>query len=459
VGNYYIVRLNDDMISQAEKARLLKVINAHGPGGSYGTMDDKPELHKRNGKYYLSWSSYYAVSDNIYGPYLYRGYVVDEEHTAQNFRIERKEDRFGERAWEKIRIDRHGNFFQFNGQWYYVCNDSTQGEADGNRCSVMGYVHYRDNGDIAPVRIDPVGVGQYDAFNHRTEAEDYFKVSSAETREGISGGFVVQSITSDSRLCYPRVMNLCANTSMKFYAASKDGCEIEVREDSPDGKVLGVCKVGPTGGLDDYRVVECKLANEAGTANMWLIFKGKGEGELLRLDWFAFPGSAACLLAAGERQPKGSSKFPRMSAIATSESPEHRTANVFDNDVRTFWCPSDNQPMPQSLTADLGNTEKICAVRVVQRNHHMWIFTRNYHIDYIKRIAVYVSEDNKTFEKVAEETWPADPTLKTIKFAPRLARYVRVETLESYKPGRDNGKDTGRVSISELQFVTPDPAQ
>jgi arabinoxylan arabinofuranohydrolase len=266
VGNYYIVRLNDEMISQAEKARPIKVINAHGPGGSYGTMDDKPELHKRNGKYYLSWSSYYAVSDNVYGPHLYRGYVLDEQNTASNFHIERKEDRFGERSWEKIRIDRHGNFFPFHGQWYYVCNDSTQGEADGNP---------------------------------RTEAEDYFKIRSADVKEGVSGGFVVQNLTAASTLYYPRVMNLCARTSMKFYAASQDGCEIAIRQDGPEGKVLGTCKVAPTGGLDDYRVVQCTLNNEAGTANLWLTFKGKGSGEILRLDWFAFPDSAACLLASG----------------------------------------------------------------------------------------------------------------------------------------------------------------
>lgn len=459
VGNYYIVRLNDDMISQAEKARPIKVINAHGPGGSYGTMDDKPELHKHNGKYYLSWSSYYAISENVYGPYLYRGYVIDEEHTARNLHIERKEDRFGERAWEKIRIDRHGNFFSFNGQWYYVCNDSTQGEADGNRCSVMGYVHFRDNGDIGPVRIDPTGVGQYDAFNARTEAEDFIKIRSAEVREGASGGFVVQKITESSQLYYPRVMNLCAKTSMKFYAASQDGCEIEIREERPDGTVLGVCKVPPTGGLDEYKVIQCKLNNEPGTTNLWLTFTGKSGGELLRLDWFAFPGSAACLLASGERQPKGTNKFPWMSATATSEACDHKAMNVFDGDVRSFWCPDNNQPLPQSLTVDLGHPETICSARIVQRNHHMWIFTRNYHVDYIKRVAVSVSVDGKNFEKVAEATWTADPTLKSIPFAPRLARFVRVDAVESYRPHSSNGQDTGKVSIAELQFVTPEPAQ
>ena len=452
VHNYYIARLNDDMISLAEKGRHIDVLNTE-------SVDDKPALHKYNGKYYLSWSSYYAVSDTIYGPYSYRGSVIDVARMAPIFQIERKEDKYGRRSWESIRLDRHGDFFQFNGQWYYECNDSTQGEIDGNRCAIMGYAHYRDNGDIAPVRFDTTGVGQYDAFNARTEVEDYFKIKSAEVREIYADGFTVQKITAASQLYYPKVFNLCPNTTMKFYAASKDGGEIEVRQDGPDGKVLGVCKVTPTGGLDSYKAFACTLQNEAGTANLCMTFKG-GTGEVMRLDWFCFPASAACLLATGERTPtQGGKRNSRCSATASSESQEHKAMNVFDGHVRTFWCPADNEVLPVSLTADLKNVETLKEVRIDQRHNGHWILTNHYNINYIKRVAISVSEDGKNFERIAEEEWPADPTLKSVKFTPRKAQYVRVEILESHGKRLDKAKDTGRVSIAELQFVTPEPAQ
>ena len=452
VHKYFIAPLNEDMISLAAKASPIKFINAHGPGG-FGTLDDKPALHKRNGKYYLSWSSFYAVSDNVYGPYRYRGTVLSPASMAQNFLPERKEDRFNERSWEKLHLDRHGDFFQYNGQWYYECNDFTQG--DVGRCAIIGYAHYYDNGDIAPVQMNPVGVGQYDAFMAYTEAENYFKAHSIEVRETESRRFAVRNISTASQLHYPRVMNLCANTTMSFYFASGKGGEIEVRQGGPESKMLGVLKVEPTGGLDDYKLTACKLQNEAGTLDLCLTFKG-GEGELMRLDSFGFPDSQACLLASGSRQ-RSEPPYQRMamSARATSEDPERRAANVFDGELRTFWCPKD-QVFPQSLTADLGQPEKISEMRIAQRRHGEGFYSS---IKYIKRVAISVSEDGKNFEKLTEQEWPMDPRLRSVQFGtPRQARYVRVDILEAHENEKDKGT-SGRVSISELQFVTPEPAQ
>ncbi len=50
VWDYYIARLNNDMISLAEKPRLLELDRKFGPYGE-GKTDDKPNLHKANGHY------------------------------------------------------------------------------------------------------------------------------------------------------------------------------------------------------------------------------------------------------------------------------------------------------------------------------------------------------------------------------------------------------------------------
>ena len=54
------------------------------PFGPYGKdiTDDKPSLHKHGGLYYLSWRGFYAVSENVYGPYEYRGTVLSPESVA-----------------------------------------------------------------------------------------------------------------------------------------------------------------------------------------------------------------------------------------------------------------------------------------------------------------------------------------------------------------------------------------
>jgi beta-xylosidase len=82
--DFYIAKLGDDMISFAETPRKIELDRLVGPMGE-GRTDDKPNLHKRNGKYYLSWGCFYAMSDNVYGPYVYRGSVIDQEHTAEEF--------------------------------------------------------------------------------------------------------------------------------------------------------------------------------------------------------------------------------------------------------------------------------------------------------------------------------------------------------------------------------------
>lgn len=241
---YFIVRLGDDMISHAEPARPLVIKNPYGPFGS-GLTDDKPSLHKRNGLYYLSWSSFYAVSTNVYGPYEYKGTVIDPARVAPEFLRKRG----------ALFFDRHGNFFQYNNQWYYVANDYSQpGRNMYYRDSIMAYVHYKDNGDIAPVRIDSLGVGQYDANGLQIEAEDYFKAVRAEKRQCPLGGFEMRNLAAGSELYYPNIHNVPANATLNLSLASNNdsGGTIEVREGMPSGPLLGTCQIKKTGKWDKY---------------------------------------------------------------------------------------------------------------------------------------------------------------------------------------------------------------
>lgn len=278
---YFIVRLGDDMISQAEPARPLAVKNPYGPFGS-GLMDDKPSLHKRNGLYYLSWSSFYAVSSNVYGPYEYKGTVIDPAHVAPEFLHKRG----------ALFFDRHGNFFQYNNQWYYVANDLSQlGRNMYYRDSIMGYVHYKDNGDIAPVRIDSIGVGQYDAARPQIEAEDYFKAVRAGKRECPLGGFEMR-LSGGSELYYPNIHNVPGNATLTLSLASGSTPEgvIEVHEGIPQGPLLGTCKIGKTGKWDKYGTFSCQLNNKESTISLCLVVTGSGE-EVCRMDWLSLaPG-------------------------------------------------------------------------------------------------------------------------------------------------------------------------
>jgi len=281
--HYFVVRLNDDLISLAESPRPLQLDRQFGPYGQ-GKTDDKPSLHKRNGIYYLSWSSFYAMSTNVYGPYSYKGSVIVPEQVAPELQVDKAVRKYD--LWH----DRHGNFFTWHNQWYYACNDKSQpGRNSHFRDSCLSYVHYRDNGEMAPIRLDRIGVGQYDAAQARIEAEDYFDADKAEIRECPAGGFEVRDLREGSRLVYPNVMNLPPNATISFSVASghSGGGTIEIHDGSAQGRLLGSCAVPGTGGWDQYRTISCALTNQPGTGNCCLIFRG-GAGELMRVDWLSF---------------------------------------------------------------------------------------------------------------------------------------------------------------------------
>lgn len=143
VWDYYIARLGDDMISLAGKPRRIEIVAPEGPYGP-GRTDDKPYLHERAGIYYLSWGCFYGMSDNIYGPYECRGSIIREDMVAP---------RLGYRG-HPVTMDRHGSFFEWKGEWYFICNDMSRSGSPYFRDSSLCRVGYRRDGTMEPVRLD-----------------------------------------------------------------------------------------------------------------------------------------------------------------------------------------------------------------------------------------------------------------------------------------------------------------
>ena len=277
--HYQIARLNDDMVSLAEKPRDLLTDKPHGFGDKNRARDHQ-YFHKHNGIYYLSCAGAYMTSDNVYGPYK------NERHSGQNG---------------------HSSFKEFNGQTYHMYEWTC--EPFGNRAFrqvMMTYLHYKNNGDMVSdpdFLIDSnaasrgkyyeSGVGNYDAGWEKIEAEWFFKKEGdLVKREGPGGGFEIQNIHNDDYLLFQYVRNMKTNTTINFRISSAHaaGGEIEIREDSENGTLLGSCTVPSTGNWENYQTISCKLNNTARPANtnLYIVFKG-GKGELMRLDWFNFP--------------------------------------------------------------------------------------------------------------------------------------------------------------------------
>jgi hypothetical protein len=258
---YYIARLNEDMISLAEEPRPIEMIN--------GWQNDANWLTKRNGVYYLnSHGGEYAVSDNIYGPYTYRG----------NFCRDALVD--------------HGTFFTFHNQTYFTYGiPQNWGEDEPVdrffRDTKMLYAHYKDNGDIVIDEfIQEVGVGQYDAAWPAIKGEWFFAASDGVYKKENADGFELRGITDGAYLYYQNVHGMRQNTKLCVRGRCGSApCQIEVREGSPFGAVLGCIKVQPEG--DEAREYVIPLTNTHGTHSLCFVFRGEGE-DIFAFDEFRF---------------------------------------------------------------------------------------------------------------------------------------------------------------------------
>ena len=238
--SYYIARLNDDMVSLAEAPR--KIIVNDG-------ADDKPVIHKRNGIYYLSWASYYATSDNIYGPYTYRGNL-------------------------NLTMD-HTSVFEWHGQWFmaFTVNETITDHI--RRATGIAYIHYKENGEMcSDTLIREYGVGQYDGGWHRIDGVWYMRGENVEKKENTYDGFDVK-MTAGSSISFPNIHNVPENPYLVITGVSEKDVDIEVYEDD---KLLGVVKKPASslkgGEYTKYNLGILKLDIPAGDHNLKFVSKG-----------------------------------------------------------------------------------------------------------------------------------------------------------------------------------------
>lgn len=236
VWEYYIAKLNYDMISLAEKPRKLIINNSRGPYNQDGKnlekpADDKPFMHKYNGKYYLSWGCFYAISDNLYGPYDYKNTIIKKESFAKGYDAP---------TWPNGFLQgRHGSFFEWNNQWYYAYCDISQTGNRYFRDTFISYVHYKENGEMAAIRVDGVGVANYNS-NHKIEAEDYFKAEGIAKKE-TNNGFAIKTIANKSYLNYSNVQGLENKSKFILRGLAEKGGQfsIKILRNSLNGELIG----------------------------------------------------------------------------------------------------------------------------------------------------------------------------------------------------------------------------
>ena len=284
VWDYYIAKLNYNMISLAEKPRKININNPRGPYNQDGKnvekpTDDKPFLHKYKGKYYLSWGCFYAMSDNLYGPYDYKDSVIKLESFAKGYDAP---------TWPNGFLQgRHGSFFEWNNQWYYSYCDISQTGNRYFRDTFISYVHYKENGEIATIRVDGEGVANYNA-NQKIEAEDFFNAEGVKKEES-KNGFVIKTTDNKSYVNYTNLTGLENKSKLTLKASADEGAKfsIKILKDSLKGELIGFKTIEAKNSRNNFSNITFNLKKLNQKENMYLIIEQLTNNQL-KIDSFSF---------------------------------------------------------------------------------------------------------------------------------------------------------------------------
>jgi hypothetical protein len=155
------------------------------------------------------------------------------------------------------------------------------------RSAFISYVHYKENGEIAPIRVDGIGVGQYDANNGRIEAEDYFAASEISKVENTEGGFMVGDISDGDYLTFPNIHGLEGKSRIAFRVSEPQGATIEIHKDSPAGEIIASYKLKKREAKNSPVLYTFDFPPLDATISLNFVFRGKKD-QLMNFDSFSF---------------------------------------------------------------------------------------------------------------------------------------------------------------------------
>ena len=274
----FFVRLNADMISYSGK------IDSVVP--KLSTYQEGPWFYKRNGKYYLAWSSTccpegigYAMSTGPTGPWTYKGSIMDGNSNSSG---------------------NQPGIFDYKGKSYtfgfnYAINYSLTTTHRERRSVCLTEMPYNADGTIPKLpwfggRLPEPGVAQVGGLNpyDTTQAEMICFEKGVRTQVCGEGGINVDSIHNGDFIKVKGVdFGAGANSFIARVASATSGGNIELRLDTTTGPLVGTCAVAGTGGWQTWATRTCSVSGATGKHDLYLKFTG-GSGLLFNFNWWKF---------------------------------------------------------------------------------------------------------------------------------------------------------------------------
>jgi len=286
-ANARVIRLNPDMVSLMDAAAT--VIPAPD-------FFEASFLHKRDGKYYFSYSTGFAnhapsidymVSDNPMTGFSYAGTVLPNPAGNND-------------------NNNHSSIVEYGGSWYIFYHNRVLANRDGftsfQRSITLDHLSFDAQGSIVMVPAQGGRIAQLqsvDAFS-RMEAEAMADQRGVEVEisleNGSRVGVNVTSLEDQDWIGYSQLDFGSGASAFNARVASAaaaggvievylDGCEVFTGQ---SGTLIGTCSVESSGGSQNWRDVQCPVAASPGVHDLCLRFSGAAGTPLLNLDYFSF---------------------------------------------------------------------------------------------------------------------------------------------------------------------------
>lgn len=278
----HYVKLKDNMIEcDGEVTEADMTADQFGPSlnDAPSGYTEGPWIYKRNGIYYMLYAASgipetidYSTSDSPIGPWKYQGRIMDNSPTS--FTI-------------------HPGIIEYKDHAYFTYhNGDLEGGGGFTRSGAIEEFTFGKDGSIPHIDPTKEGPDQLEYFNPyvKNEAETICYAHRVETKRGENGEIYVTELKNND---YIKVAGVNFSDKATSFTASVSapsvGGSIEIRLDSPDGKLVGTVEVPVTGGEEAWQEVTCEISGASGVHDLYFAFVGERKHNF-NFDWWKFDG-------------------------------------------------------------------------------------------------------------------------------------------------------------------------
>jgi arabinoxylan arabinofuranohydrolase len=279
-----VAKLKDNMIELAEEPRIVD----YG-ASQLDTSDMFGEgayMYKRNGIYYFSYNGRggkYAMGDNPYGPFTFKGVVNANRNTgAQD----------------------HHSIIEYHNKWYFFYHvGNYEGGTLFRRNVSVDYLYHNDDGTMQTVQLTKQGVEpvnlltKTDTLPSRIEAENYSNAYGVRTEstQDIGGGQNIGYIDNGDWLEYSIYSQSSSLYNLTFrYATATEGATVAILLNGVSQSTITM-DGSLSNGWQDWQDHSTNIQIPAGSHTLRLQFSG-GTGGLVNLNWMDFTENTTSIL-------------------------------------------------------------------------------------------------------------------------------------------------------------------